>query len=85
MTTEAFNKALRLLLADVVDYSKDSITCHSFRAGLPSLISQYPELMSVEDIKSWGRWSGESYSKYTRLGDVQKKKLFDMISDVIVQ
>ena len=85
VTTEAFNKALRILLADVVDYSRDSITCHSFRAGLPSLISQYPELMSVEDIKSWGRWSGESYSKYTRLGDVQKKKLFDMISDVIVQ
>ena len=85
VTTEAFNKALRILLEDVVDYKKDSITCHSFRAGLPSLISQYPELMSVEDIKSWGRWSGESYAKYTRLGDVQKKKLFDMISDVIAR
>ena len=82
-TTEAFNKALRILLGDVVDFKEDTISCHSFRAGLPSLISQYPELMSLEDIKNWGRWSGESYSKYTRLGDVQKKKLFSMIADVI--
>ena len=83
VTTEAFNKALRILLGDVVDFKEDTISCHSFRAGLPSLISQYPELMSLEDIKNWGRWSGESYSKYTRLGDVQKKKLFGMIADVI--
>ena len=83
VTTEAFNKALRILLEDVVDFKQDSISCHSFRAGLPSLISQFPELMSVEDIKSWGRWSGESYAKYTRLGDTQKKKLFGMISAVI--
>ena len=39
--------------------------------------------MSLEDIKNWGRWSGEAYAKYTRLGDVQKKKLFGMIADVI--
>ena len=37
----------------------------------------------MEDIKSWDRWSGEAYTKYTRLVDVQKKKLFVMISDVI--
>ena len=83
VTKEAFNKALRILLKDVVDFEEDTISCHSFRAGLPSLISQYPELMSLEDIKNWGRWSGEAYAKYTRLGDVQKKKLFGMIADVI--
>ena len=83
VTPEGFNKVLRALLGKMVDFSKNTISCHSFRAGLPSLISQYPELMSIEDIKSWGRWSGESYAKYTRLGDVQKRKLFTMISNVI--
>ena len=67
----------------MVDFDKNTISCHSFRAGLPSLISQFPELMSIDDIKSWGRWSGESYAKYTRLGDMQKKKLFSMIANVI--
>ena len=83
VTREGFNKVLRSILEKVVDFDKDTISCHSFRAGLPSLISQYPELMSVDDIKSWGRWSGESYAKYTRLGDMQKRKLFSMIANVI--
>ena len=83
VTKEAFNKALKILLKDVVDFGRDSITCHSFRAGLPSLIAQFPELMSLEDIKNWGRWSGEAYAKYIRLGDVQKMKLFNTIISVI--
>ena len=67
ITLGNFNKVIRTLLEKLVDFNMDLITCHSFRACLPSLNSQYPEL-----IKSWGRWSGESYTKYTRLGDVQK-------------
>ena len=83
ITRQTFNKALRTLLGDVVDFEKDTISCHSFRAGLPSLIAQFPELMSLEDIKNWGRWSGEAYSRYTRLGDMQKRKIFDIIASVI--
>ena len=60
LTTEALNRALRILLEDVVDFNKDSITCHSFRAGLPSLISQHPDLMTSEDVKGWGRWTSDA-------------------------
>ena len=83
ITREIFNKALRTLLGDVVDFKKNTISCHSFRAGLPSLIAQFPELMSLEDIKNWGRWSGEAYARYTRLGDTRKRKIFDIITSVI--
>ena len=83
VTTGAYNKALRVLLEDVVDFERDSISCHSFRAGLPSLIAQHPELFTEEDIKKWGRWDGASYNKYTRLTDVPKEKLFDKMKDVI--
>ena len=83
VTTGAYNKALRVLLADVVDFERDSISCHSFRAGLPSLIAQYPELFSAEDIKKWGRWEGESFNKYTRLTDTSKEKMFDKMKIVI--
>ncbi len=83
VTTEALNRALKILLEDVVDYSRDSITCHSFRAGLPSLISQHPDLMSSEDVKGWGRWSSEAYTRYTRLKNDQKFKIFQKIADII--
>ena len=32
VTTEAFNKVLRILLKDVVDFKEDTISCHSFKA-----------------------------------------------------
>ncbi len=38
MTTEALNRALRILLEDCMYFSRYFITCHSF----PSLISQLP-------------------------------------------
>lgn len=83
LTKDSYNKALRTLLEDVVDYSKDSVTCHSFRAGIPSLVNQFPELVSTEEIKGWGRWSSEAYSKYTRLKTEQKSKIFSKIAVVL--
>ena len=83
VTTGAYNKALRVLLADVVDFERDSISCHSFRAGLPSLVAQHPELFTSDDIKKWGRWEGESFNKYTRLTDTPKEKIFQKIKSVI--
>ncbi len=82
VTLDAFNKALKVLLEDIVDYSKDKISCHSFRAGLPSLISRHPDLFSSEDIKGWGRWSSEAYNHYTRLKIDQRMKIFDKIMSV---
>ena len=83
LTTEAFNKAIRILLKDVVDFKKDTISCHSFRAGLPSLIAQHPEIMSSEDVKNWGRWSSEAYARYTRLKLSQKLAIFNQIASII--
>jgi len=79
VTLDAYNKALKVLLCDIVDFNKDTISCHSFRAGLPSLISRHPDLMSSEDIKGWGRWSSEAYNRYTRLKIDQKRKITQFI------
>lgn len=83
VTRDSYNRALRTLLEDLVDYSRDSITCHSFRAGIPSLVAQYPELMSSDEIKGWGRWSSEAYNKYTRLKVDQKARIFQKIATVL--
>jgi len=83
LTKDWLNDILRSLLGDLVDYNKDSISGHSFRAGLPSLIAKNPDLMSSQDIQGWGRWSSEAYQCYTRLRLDQKRQIFDKIVQVM--
>jgi integrase len=40
LTGSELNKILRGLLGDIVDYRKGSITAHSFRSGLASLMAE---------------------------------------------
>jgi len=84
LTVAKLNSILRILLKDQVDFKRDLVSCHSFRAGLPSLIAKHPELMSSEDIKGWGRWSSEAYQRYTRLRLDQKKTIFNKIARIVV-
>jgi hypothetical protein len=83
LTLEGLNRILRQLLDGVVDWSRDSITCHSFRAGVPSALTRFPALMSSDDVKGWGRWSSESYQRYTRLRVDQKRSIFEKIMRVL--
>lgn len=83
LTMQQLNMNLRVLLKDTVDPARDSISCHSFRAGLPSLIAQHPDLMDSEDVKGWGRWSSEAYQRYTRLKLDQKKKIYGRILEIL--
>jgi len=83
LTMSAYNQALKILLEDLVDDSRDKISCHSFRAGLPSLLNRFPDLATQEDIKGWGRWSSEAYTRYTRLKIEQKQKIFEKITAVL--
>jgi hypothetical protein len=73
-----------VLLADVCD-ANNTISCHSFRAGLPSMMAEHPEEMSAEDIRHWGRLSSNSnsYQAYTRLKTNQKQKLYGKIVNAL--
>jgi hypothetical protein len=83
LTVQGLNNILRQLLADVVDPERDSITCHSFRAAVPSALMKHPSLASSDDVKGWGRWSSEAYQKYTRLKTDQKRGIFQKIMAVL--
>jgi hypothetical protein len=84
LTRHGLNSALKVLLADVCD-DNNTISCHSFRAGLPSVMAEHPEEMSAEDIRHWGRWSSNSnsYQAYTRLKTNQKQKLYGKIVNAL--
>jgi hypothetical protein len=83
LCSSLLNKILRELLLPVIGPVAIDITGHSFRAGLPSAMATNPGLVNDNDIKSWGRWSSESYQLYTRLKIQQKKCLFEKIVSVL--
>ena len=82
LTPSGFNSSLRILLADICDFQRDTISGHSFRAAVPSALSRFPDLMSSDDVKGWGRWSSECYQRYTRLKTEQKAQIFKKIMAV---
>ena len=65
LTGRRFNVLLKHLLEPHIDYSKGSITAHSFRSGIPSLLGALGH--TDEEIKKIGRWSSRSFEHYTKL------------------
>jgi len=80
LTTKKLNNILQSLFSDICEPGKNSISCHSFRAGVPSVLNKFPELASSDDIKGWGRWNSDCFQRYTRLRIDQKKKIFAKIT-----
>jgi hypothetical protein len=83
LTPSWLNKILSKLLQDVCVPGLDTISCHSFRAGIPSLLSLFPNLATRDMIKGWGRWASDCYSRYTRLQLPQRQSIFSTIADVL--
>ena len=65
LTPSNFNSKLRFWLKDYLDYSICSVSGHSFRAGIPSILATmgFPD----KDIKAAGRWSSRAFELYCKL------------------
>ena len=50
LTVGNMNKILSSMLGDFVD-EKFGILCHSFRVAIPSLMSEHPEIFSLEALR----------------------------------
>jgi hypothetical protein len=83
LTCAIMNKTLASLLSDLCIPGEDSITCHSFRAGIPSILSMFPDLVSSDQIKGWGRWQSDCYQLYTRLSLLEKEQIFGKIKQAL--
>jgi hypothetical protein len=85
LTREGLNAVLKQMLEPLFDFSRGSISCHSFRAALPSALAAHPGEVSAEDIKNWGRWRSDAYTTYTRLKQDQKKTLYEKIVNALLK
>lgn len=72
-TGRELNKTLRQLLEKHLDYSKGSISSHSFRTGMASLMGEkgYTE----EQIMAVGRWSSQAYQTYLKLPRTKRMEM----------
>jgi hypothetical protein len=73
------NRTLVSLLEPVLGESAKFFSGHSFRAAVPSALSNCPDLVNDEEIMSWGRWSSNSYKLYMRLNSMQKKHIYSKL------
>ena len=84
LTKAKLNFWLASLLSDFTD-SQNSITGHSFRAAIPSLLAANPDISSANDIQLWGGWTSESYRLYTKSETEKKKIVFGKIISCLLK
>jgi hypothetical protein len=83
VTIGKLNDTLNIMLSDITEGKTVKYTCHSFRAGIPSLISSYPDKNYIADILEWGEWNSPTWKLYAKSSHNRKKFLFDKVSSVI--
>jgi hypothetical protein len=83
LTTRKLNSLLSQLLSDIYTPEVGTISCHSFRCGIPNIINCNPGLFDKKDAGTYGRWQSDSYLAYLRLHRLRRKLLFDKIASVL--
>lgn len=83
LTVDTLNKTLDCLTNDLCDKSFDKISCHSFRAAIPTALDKRPDIANTCDIRNWGRWGSGCYTSYTKLNTEQKKCMFGKIIQIL--
>ena len=77
---DRFNKDLKALLCGHLPYG--SITGHSFRAGLSTLLGRAG--FGDDEIKALGRWSGDSFLRYIKSGRMTRVRNSNKICDYVL-
>ena len=75
LTVPALNELLSKFFEEFND-DKHKITCHSFRAAMPSAIASQPHKFSTDEVKDWGKWHSDSYKRYARQDRDKDRVLF---------
>jgi len=79
LTVADFSKDLKILLFPVFGPVIQFLSRHSFRAGIPSALSNCPDIANDNDVCIWGRWSSNSFKAYTKLKLSARKNIFEKI------
>ena len=56
---------------------------HSFRAGIPTSIANFPDLSNDNHVMGWGRWHSKNFSTYQK--SQKKKWIFRKIEKALLK
>lgn len=84
LSAKALTEKMQMLLEPKLGQAAKLFTGHSFRAAIPSALSNNPELASDEEIKLWGRWGSPSYKCYTKLVMKRRKAIFVKLTSALM-
>ncbi len=73
LSMKNMNYMLKKLFKNFIDPRFGSLSCHSFRAAIPSLMSAHPTVFSEEEITLQGDWHSEAFKHYTRHMGIGRK------------
>ena len=79
MTKNKINTLLENLLSDLYDSKNFKVTCHSFRASIPTLLASMKGDVNASNVQVWGRWDSETYTLYTKNVKAERKSIFDKV------
>ena len=77
------NELLDALLSPLFPNLQGKFTCHSFRAGLPSMAANDPDKFSREDTKIIGLWDSDCVDRYTRVTGEGRRKVLKKINRML--
>ncbi len=77
-TGKLFNKELQELVGPHIGREEGSITSHSFRSGVPSMLGRTGH--SDEQLKSIGRWSSRAFEHYVKLPRTKRREMAAEVS-----
>ena len=60
------------------------ISGHSFRAGIPTSIANFPDLTNDNHAMGWGRWRSKAFASYQKSKKKQKKWVFRKIEKALL-
>lgn len=67
---------LRQFLGPILGYG---FSAHSFRAGIPSMMSEFPDLYTKQEAKQFGEWSSDAVEVYQRSIGVGNRRIHEKI------
>ena len=82
LTMPRLNNVLRNTMSMFFD-NRHRFSCHSFRAGIPSMMASQPHLFNEQEIMVNARWNSDAFHAYTRLSgisrDISIKKIHESL------
>ena len=66
-------------------FKNSYIRGHSFRAGIPTSIANFPDIPNDNHIMGWGRWRSKKFSTYQKAKKNQKRWVFRKIEKALLQ